>query len=103
MTVFGDINPKPERLSDDEKSHHSYARHICNEVETEEPFKGTLRRRWKAKSENTHWLDASYYADVAANMNGIRILLVTLPARDLAAVPAAAPAPGRIRQMRGRR
>ena len=28
---------------------------------------------WKAKSENTHWLDASYYANVAANMRGVRL------------------------------
>ena len=39
----------------------------------EEIHKGSLRRVWKAKSENTHWLDASYYANVAANMRGIRL------------------------------
>ena len=61
------------RMSDDEKSHHSYARHICNESEIEEMHKGTLRRRWRAKSENTHWLDASYYANVAASIKGIRL------------------------------
>lgn len=62
-----------QRMTDDEKAHHSYARHICNEVEVEELHKGTLRRIWKAKSENTHWLDASYYSNVAANIKGIRL------------------------------
>ncbi len=65
--------PNSDRMSDDQKSHHSYARHICNESEVEEPFQQGMRRRWKAKSENTHWLDASYYASVAANIRGIKL------------------------------
>lgn len=73
MSLFGVPSELGGRLSDDEKSHHSYARHICNEVEVEEPYKETIRRRWKAKSENTHWLDASYYSDVAANIRGVRL------------------------------
>jgi hypothetical protein len=73
MTVFG-VGSGTDRLSADEKAHHSYARHICNEVEIEEPYKGTVRRRWKEKNENTHWLDASYYANVAANIKGIKLL-----------------------------
>ena len=60
-------------MSDDEKAHHAYARHITNEIEIEEPHKGTVRRLWKPKSENTHWLDASYYSDVAAGIKGIQI------------------------------
>lgn len=74
MEIFGAANVNPERLSDDEKGHHSYARHICNEIEIEEPHNGTIRRRWKAKSENTHWLDSSYYANVAANIKGVKVL-----------------------------
>ena len=73
MTLLGQPSDRGDRLSADEKDHHAYARHITNEVEIEEPFKGGLRRRWKSKSENTHWLDASYYANVAANMEGIRL------------------------------
>lgn len=75
MSIFGTTNHQhPDRLSDDEKAHHSYSRHIVNEIEIEEPYKGTTRRRFKAKSENTHWLDASYYADVAANKCGIKLM-----------------------------
>lgn len=74
MTIFGDPHIKPDRLSDDEKHHHAYAHHIINEVEIEEPYKGGMRRRWKAKSENTHWLDASYYANVAARIEGVRLI-----------------------------
>lgn len=73
LMIFG-VGGEGDRLSADEKQHHSYARHICNEIEVEEPYKGTVRRRWKEKNENTHWLDASYYSDVAANMKGIKIL-----------------------------
>jgi hypothetical protein len=73
LMMFG-VGADGDRLSADEKAHHAYARHICNEVEIEEPYKGTVRRRWKEKNENTHWLDASYYSNVAANMKGIRLL-----------------------------
>jgi len=74
MYLFGQVNSDPEKLSADEKSHHSYAHHICNESEVEEPYKGTIRRRFKAKSDNTHYLDASYMSDVAASIKGIRVL-----------------------------
>ena len=73
LYMYGTGESGTERLSADQKSHHSYARHICNESEVEEPYKGVVRRIWKAKSDNTHWLDSSYYADVAANMRGIRL------------------------------
>jgi hypothetical protein len=72
MQIYG-VGSGIDRMSDDEKSHHAYARHICNEIEVEEPHNGAMRRRFKAKSDNTHWLDASYYCDVAANMEGIRL------------------------------
>lgn len=91
MTLFGVSSDNPARLSDDEKSHHSYSRHICNEVEVEEPYQGTMRRRWKAKSENTHWLDASYYSDVAANMEGIRVMSATSLAARTAKDPKQRP------------
>jgi hypothetical protein len=90
MLLFGE-NSANERLSIDEKSHHSYARHICNEVEVEEPHKGGLRRRFHAKSDNTHWLDASYYATVAAHIKGIRVIK---SARDVAATEPAKPGGG---------
>ncbi len=74
MTLFGESSEPGGRLSDDEKAHHSYARHLCNEVEVEEVVKGKLKRYWKEKSSNTHFLDASYYSDVAANMEGIKVI-----------------------------
>lgn len=73
MFLYGQPGTPGARLNADEQSHHSYARHICNEVEVEEPYQGTIRRRWKAKSDNTHYLDASVYADVAANILGVRL------------------------------
>lgn len=73
LFMYGFQPENTDRMSDDQKSHHAYARHICNESEVEEPYKGIVRRIWKAKSDNTHWLDASYYSDVAANMRGVKI------------------------------
>jgi hypothetical protein len=73
LHVFGKSSERPDRLSADEKQHYPYAHHLTNEIEVEEVIKGTLKRFWKPKSDNTHWLDASYYSDVAAAMKGIRI------------------------------
>jgi hypothetical protein len=50
-----------------------YAHHLCNEKEVDEPYKGQMRRVWKARAENVHWLDSSYYSDVAACIRGITI------------------------------
>lgn len=92
MQICGMLNPNPQRLSDDEKGHHAYAHHICNEQEVEELIKGALRRRWKSKSDNNHWLDASYYSCVAANMKGIRIMgTVAKPTKSIPAVQAPKP------------
>lgn len=75
MTIFGTKNElTPDRLSADEKGHHSYAHHICSEVEVEEPHKGVMRRRWQPKSTNNHWLDASYYCNVAAAIESVPII-----------------------------
>lgn len=95
MQIFGAGGTPGQRMTPDEKSHFSYARHICNESE-EEFFdkRGGLKRGWKTKSENTHWLDASYYANVAANIRGIR-LQHSAPAKatpaGLVNTPAATP------------
>lgn len=73
MTNYGDRG-SDGRLSFDQKSHFSYAKHITAEVEVEEVKKGVLVREWKAKSDNNHWLDASYMTDVAANICGVKLL-----------------------------
>jgi hypothetical protein len=51
------------------------------EVEIEEVHKGVLRRRWHSKSDKNHWLDASYMADVAASIKGIRLLRAPVAAK----------------------
>ena len=73
MQLWGTRGDRPDRLSSDQKQHYPYAHHITNEVEVEEVIKGVLKRFWKPKSDNTHWFDASYYSNVAANMKGIRV------------------------------
>jgi hypothetical protein len=73
MMLFGESDGG-DRLSFDERGHFSYSKHLTAEVEVEEPIKGVLRRKWKAKSDTNHYLDASYMADVAANMKGIKLL-----------------------------
>jgi hypothetical protein len=74
LFMWGHGTPRLDRVSADEKAHHTYARHIVAEVEIEEVIDGALVRKWKAKRDANHWLDASYMADVAANMKGIRLL-----------------------------
>lgn len=73
LLMWGRRSDDPQRLSDDETAHFSYARHILSESEIEEQHKGGLRRRWKSKSHQNHWLDASYYASVAMSIRGVRI------------------------------
>lgn len=79
MSLFGIGSDDRERMSKDQRDHHSYARHICNEQEVEKikakrgATTGVLVRAWESKSENNHWLDASYYSDVAASIRGIRV------------------------------
>jgi len=46
-----------------------------------------MSRRWMVKSENTHWLDASYYTNFGANIKGIK------PLKPKAAGPAPAAKP----------
>jgi hypothetical protein len=64
------------RLSLDQKAHTSFSHHIDAEKEVEEVIKGVLKRYWKktpGRGQN-HFLDASCYANVAANMKGISIM-----------------------------
>lgn len=72
---------KGDRLSEDQKGHFSFSKHITNEVEREVPTKNKgMAREWYTKSHTHHWLDASYMADVAANMMGISLLGSKSPA-----------------------
>lgn len=73
LFVWGIPHEDPSRVSSDQKGHIGYAHHITNEREVEEPIRGQLVRKWKLKSDNNHYLDASCYANVAANMRGVRI------------------------------
>lgn len=53
----------------------SYAKHITAEIEVEEPNRdGVLVRKWKAKSDNNHYLDGSVLSNVAASMIGVKLL-----------------------------
>jgi len=80
LFMWGETSGNPDRMSLDERAHHSYARHICAEIEVEAPDKnGIMKRYWKAKSDNNHWLDASYRCDVAAAMAGVRLFGMPLP------------------------
>lgn len=74
MFLFGEPSESKEYLSPDQRDHAQYAHHICAEVEVEEEYKGAMRRRWLSKNKENHWLDASYYADVAAAIKGVRVL-----------------------------
>ncbi|KKL65940.1 hypothetical protein LCGC14_2149960 [marine sediment metagenome] len=66
-----------DRLSQDQKDHFVFAKHLTAEVEREEnvPKKGMVRS-WHVKPGRNanHYFDASYMADVAANMCGISLM-----------------------------
>lgn len=103
LTLFGQPAEQAGYLSFDQKAHWQYARHITAEVECEEIVKGALRRVWKAKSQDNHWLDASYMSDVAANICGLK-LLKSIAAGQQRLVPAARmmPTPHDEQTFRGR-
>ena len=69
-----------KRLSDDQKKHLAYSKHLTAEIEVEEVVKGVLKRSFKAKSDTNHFLDASYMSNVAASMKGIRLVKGPKPA-----------------------
>lgn len=84
LFLYGEKSADGRSLTPDQREHGHYAHHICAEVEIEEEHKGAMRRRWKPKNKENHWLDASYYCDVAAAIKGVRVL---------GNAPAARPAP----------
>ncbi len=74
MFLFGLPSDDPRYMSPDQRDHATYAMHICAEREVEEFTPQGLKRRWKQFQKDNHWLDASYYANVAAAMKGVRVL-----------------------------
>ena len=80
LFLFGEPGNEPRGLSGDELTHQQYAKHICGEVEVEEVTNGLVKRYWKKKNEN-HWLDASAYCNVAASIEGIRLMGESKPTR----------------------
>lgn len=84
--IFGDMTAEErkylgKRMPRQAKEHHSFAHHLTAEIEVEELIRGVLKRRWKTKAGRVqnHYLDASYLADVAAAMHGIRLLADRTP------------------------
>ena len=57
-------------MSEDQKGHFSYSKHITAEIEIEENGK----RSFRVKSTTNHYLDASYMADVAGNICGVSLM-----------------------------
>ncbi len=72
--------------------HRSFANHLCAEhlEEQYEPGKG-VSYRWRTRSRQNHYLDASYLACVAGHMAGARI--------ERQPAPVAAPKPEKKRSM----
>ena len=82
MWLYGSPGEDAKRISGDEIEHqrNHYPAHICAEIEVEENINGAIKRYWKVKGEN-HWLDASSYANVAAQMLGATMHAATRPKR----------------------
>ena len=74
MFIYGAKSADSRILTAEQREHGHYAHHICAEVEVEDVVKGGIIRRWKPNHKENHWLDASYYADVAAAIKGVRVL-----------------------------
>lgn len=75
MTLYGEIDSRV-RIS----PHFTYAKHITAEKEVEEIVKGILKRGWVSKSDNNHYLDASYMSNAAAAMCGVKLTSTPQPA-----------------------
>jgi hypothetical protein len=73
MFLYGEKSADARTLTVEQREHGHYAHHICAEVEVEDVVKGGIVRRWQPKNKENHWLDASYYADVAAAILGVRM------------------------------
>lgn len=74
MYLWGTPGDDPKRVTGDELEHQRrhYPAHICAEIEVEETIDGVVKRYWKPKGEN-HWLDASSYCNVAAQISGVQM------------------------------
>ncbi len=90
--LYGEASDHPDRLSVDERYHGAYAHQICAEIEVEELVKGSIRRRWKTQVKENHWLDASAYSNVVANMKGIQSLAAVAAHLAASQAPAKRPA-----------
>jgi hypothetical protein len=84
LRLFGMPSDRGDRMSEDQKGHFSYAKHLTNEIEVEEPVKGKgMKRGWKVKSETNHYFDATYMSAVAASMCGVSIIAGKTPPRKV--------------------
>lgn len=107
--VFGKLTAEEEAFRSHRtpqicKDHHDFAYHICFEMEVEEQQRnGTVKRFWKPKPgrARNHYFDASYLADVAAAIHGIRLPLgAELRAAAVALPPVAVAAAAEPRRTR---
>jgi hypothetical protein len=85
--LFGEATDEELRYADkkmprEAKEHFAFAKHLTAEIEVEEVVRGSLKRMWKTKAGRVqnHYLDASYLADVAAAIKGVRLLSDSQPA-----------------------
>jgi len=91
MHNYGELTDPQRR--DHRKRHFAFSKHITAEIEVEEVKDGALKRYWAAKSDSNHWLDASYMADVAASIVGIKLLRSVKQPTAPPTRPTAGPAP----------
>jgi len=90
MFIYGEKSADARVLTAEQREHGHYAHHICAEVEVEDVVKGGIVRRWQPKNKENHWLDASYYADVAAAIKGVRVMASGIVKRTPSERPTAA-------------
>ncbi len=88
LSLFGSPGERQDRMSKDQQEHMTYAKHIVAEVMTEEFTPKGHVRKWTNKHQRpNHYLDASYMADVAASIKGLRLMRQATEAKSAPAQP----------------
>jgi len=79
--LYGQMSDEERKYADrrmprDAKDHFAFAKHLTAEIQTEEVVRGKLVRSFRVKPGRVqnHYFDASYLADVAGAMQGVRLL-----------------------------
>ncbi len=79
-------------VDSDSKRHLTYSHHICSEMREDLFVEGRgIVRKWRQRSKNNHFLDATAYGCCAAGCLGIRVVPRVVPTRPPPVQPQTSP------------